>query len=118
MNSEEALRQSELLKAFAHPTRLRILDELLAGGKCVTDMEYLLPATQVNISQHLTILRHANLVSYTQEGAMRCYYLSRPSLVKGILSLLKRDHPPVLRTREQIDCEKKRLRRKGEVCGA
>ena len=51
---------AELLKAFAHPTRLMILKELLAGVKCVTDIEDLVPAAQANISQHLAVLRHAN----------------------------------------------------------
>lgn len=39
---------AELLKAFSHPTRLAILQELLDGPKCVTDMEELLPARQAN----------------------------------------------------------------------
>ncbi|WP_417393959.1 ArsR/SmtB family transcription factor [Gimesia chilikensis] len=47
---------AETLKAFSHPTRLSILQELLAGPKCVTDMEELLPVRQVNLSQHLCVL--------------------------------------------------------------
>ncbi len=111
MNSKEAMDQSEILKALAHPTRLQIVDELRGGVKCVTDMEDLLPVTQVNISQHLTVLRHAKIVDYAQDGALRCYYLSRPSLVEGLLSLLKRDHPVIVKTKEQISREKNRSRR-------
>lgn len=33
-----------LLRAFAHPTRLAILQELSNGPKCVSDLEDLLPA--------------------------------------------------------------------------
>ena len=70
---------AETLKAFSHPTtRLSILQELLAGPKCVTDMEELLPVRQANLSQHLCVLRNAKLVDFAQEGALRCYYLSRP----------------------------------------
>jgi ArsR family transcriptional regulator len=70
-------------------------------------MEEFLPFTQVNISQHLSILRKARLVDFVQEGATRCYYLSRPELVGGVLALLSMDHPVVRKTREQIDRRKK-----------
>ena len=48
-------------KALAHPTRLQIVAELLKGTKCVTDIQDILPASQSNISQHLTVLRHARI---------------------------------------------------------
>jgi ArsR family transcriptional regulator len=76
------------LKALGHPTRLRIVLELLHGTKCVRDIHEILPASQANISQHLAALRHADLVDCTQEGAQRCYYLTRPHLVQGVVDLL------------------------------
>ena len=100
---------AELLKAFSHPTRLAILQELLAGPKCVTDMEELLPARQANISQHLAVLRHASLVDYAQDGSLRCYYLSRPQLVKDMLALVGRGDPVVKRTPAEIQADKERL---------
>lgn len=100
---------AELLKAFSHPTRLAILEELVAGPKCVTDMEELLPARQANISQHLAVLRHAKLVDYAQDGALRCYYLCRHRLAKDMLALVNRHDPVVTRTPAEIQLEKKRL---------
>ncbi len=100
---------AELLKAFSHATRLAILQELVAGPKCVTDMEELLPARQANISQHLAVLRHARLVDYSQDGAVRCYYLCRPRLVRDVLELAGRDEPVVKRTAEEINLDKERL---------
>ena len=100
---------AELLKAFSHATRLAILLELAAGPKCVTDMEELLPARQANISQHLAVLRHARLVDYAQDGALRCYYLCRPRLVQDMLALVGRDEPVVKRTAEEVRADKKRL---------
>ena len=108
MDPDRAHEWAELLKAFAHPTRLQILAELGRGTRCVTDMEEILPVTQVNISQHLTVLRNARLVDFAQDGAVRCYYLSRPRLVEGLLSLLSADHPIIRKTKEQIDREKAR----------
>jgi len=106
MDGDRAYEWAELLKAFAHPTRLQILGELRKGTRCVTDMEEILPVTQVNISQHLTVLRNARLVDFAQEGALRCYYISRPKLVEGVLALLSADHLVIRKTKEQIDREK------------
>jgi ArsR family transcriptional regulator len=100
---------AELLKAFSHPTRLAILQELAAGPKCVTDMEEILPARQANISQHLAVLRHAQLVDYAQDGALRCYYLCRPKLVDDMLTLVGRNDPVVKRTSAEIQADTERL---------
>ena len=108
-HNSDSRSAAELLKAFSHPTRLAILQELLAGPKCVTDMEELLPARQANISQHLAVLRHAQLVDFAQEGSLRCYYLSRPQLVADVLALVGRGDPIVQRTPEEIQAEKEGL---------
>ena len=100
---------AELLKAFSHPIRLSILQELLARPICVTDMEEILPARQANISQHLAVLRYTRLVDYAQDGALRCYYLCRPNLVRDLLALVGRDEPVVKRTPEDIKADKERL---------
>ncbi|WP_197996310.1 ArsR/SmtB family transcription factor [Gimesia panareensis] len=98
-----------MLKAFSHPTRLSILQELLAGPKCVTDLEELLPVRQANLSQHLCVLRNANLVDFAQEGALRCYYLARPRLVGDMLKLLGREEPVIKRSPAQLKADKQRL---------
>lgn len=109
MSTFDLQTAGEQLKAFAHPTRLMILQELVAGPKCVSDMEELLPARQANISQHLAVLRHARLVDYAQDGALRCYYLCRPHLVQDMLALVQRDEPVIKRTPEEIQADKERL---------
>jgi ArsR family transcriptional regulator len=45
-------------------------------------------------------------VDFAQDGALRCYYLGRPKLVEGVLTLLSADHPVIRKTKEQIDREK------------
>lgn len=107
--SSDSRAAAELLKAFSHPTRLAILQELLDGPKCVTDMEELLPARQANISQHLAVLRHSQLVDYAQDGSLRCYYLCRPQMVQDMLALVGRDDPVVKRTPAEIQADKDRL---------
>jgi ArsR family transcriptional regulator len=82
-----------ILKALGHPTRLQIVIELLQGTKCVNDIHDLLPASQANISQHLTVLRNARIVDFAQDGSQRCYYVCRPELVEGVLALLRNEQP-------------------------
>jgi ArsR family transcriptional regulator len=117
MIAGRAREHADLLKALAHPTRLQILDELSTGTKCVTDMEDLLPARQANVSQHMAVLRHAKLVNFVQAGALRCYYLSRPRLVKGVFSLLGRDHPVVEKNKADLKRERARPRKGRESAG-
>ena len=111
MDLNDPQAAAELLKAFSHQTRLAILVELVSGPKCVTDMEELLPARQANISQHLAVLRHAKLVDFAQDGALRCYYLCRPKLVEDMLALVGRNDPVVKRTPAEIQADKERLAR-------
>lgn len=99
----------ERLKAFAHPIRLMILQELVVGPKCVSDMEELLPARQANISQHLAVLRNAQLVDYSQDGTLRCYYLCQPHFVQDMLTLVGRKDTVVKRSAEEIQADKERL---------
>ncbi len=109
MELRDSRAAAELLKAFSHPTRLAILLELVAGPRCVTDMEELLPARQANISQHLAVLRHAKLVDFAQDGSLRCYYLCRPDFVEDMLALADRDDPVIKRTPAEIQADKVRL---------
>lgn len=109
MSDLDSQPAAELLKAFSHPTRLSILQELVQGPKCVTDIEDLVSARQANISQHLSVLRYAKLVDYAQDGVLRCYYLSRPRLVRDMLSLIQRKEVPVKRSAGEIQADKYRL---------
>ena len=104
---------SEILRAVAHPTRMKILCQLRQGPRCVSDMEHLLPASQVNISQHLTVLRHAGLVSFVSDGSLRCYYLARPELTEALCTVLEHDYRSVSLTKEDI-----MRARNGACCGA
>ena len=97
---------TETLKAIAHQTRLQILEALTLGPQCVTDIEHLLPVSQVNVSQHLTVLRNAELVGFVQHGALRCYYLRKPDLVRDLLALLATKHDAVTKGKEEIIAER------------
>lgn len=106
MDLNIASEWAEVLKALAHPTRLQIVAELLKGTKCVTDIQEILPASQSNISQHLTVLRSARLVDFVQDGSQRCYYVSRPKLTSAVIGLLAEGEPVIRKSKNGIDREK------------
>lgn len=88
LNKTALAEYAALFKVLAHPTRLAILHSLMAGPKCVTDVCELCSASQPNISQHLTLLRHEGVVKYFEDGKTRCYYLPHPNKMKALLAII------------------------------
>ncbi len=90
MNKTYFREKADILKMLAHTTRLMILEELVKGVKCVNDIEELLEVRQPNISQHLAMLRHGGLVDFYQKGKKKCYFLTRPEMIKTIVKGLRK----------------------------
>jgi ArsR family transcriptional regulator len=67
-----------LFKAFSHPARLAILEELRKGECCVCHLEALLGSRQAYISQQLAVLRDAGLISDRRDGWNVYYRVNDP----------------------------------------
>lgn len=68
---------AHLFASFADPTRLRILNLLLASREiCVCDLCAVLGAAQPKVSRHLGILREAGLVQVRRDGKWKYYALA------------------------------------------
>jgi ArsR family transcriptional regulator len=85
------MHRINVLKAIAHPVRIRILEELQKGVKCVSDFEDFLEISQPNISQHLSLLRREGLIDNYMDGRLRCYFLKDP-IIPDLLEILKKDY--------------------------
>jgi len=72
--------QAEMLKALAHPTRLRILELLKDGELCVCKIVPALQMEQSNVSRHLSILKKEGLVTSRKEGLKVFYRLTDPRI--------------------------------------
>ncbi len=70
-----------LLKALAHPVRLRILEVLCQREECVCHLNALLGKTQPYISQQLAVLRGAGLVEDVRMGQHTYYRVRDPRLL-------------------------------------
>ena len=81
----------EVLRVISHPVRIRILEELSRGVKCVSDFEEFLEISQPNVSQHLSLMRKMGVIDFYMDGRLRCYYLV-DSMIPDLLHMLKKDH--------------------------
>ncbi len=102
--------KAALFRVLGHPVRLSILLELAAGPKCVTDIQELLGVQQANVSQHLTALRHEQLVDFHEDGKLRCYYIARPETVRLVLRLVRDESPVVSKSKEAVRRASRRRR--------
>jgi len=67
-----------LFKAFSHPARLAILEELRKGEHCVCHLEAMLGARQSYISQQLAVLRESGLITDRRDGWNVYYQVKDP----------------------------------------
>lgn len=78
-----------VLKALAHSVRLEIVKKLFDGERCVCELcddnEY----SQANMSQHLKLLKDADIVTTRKDGN-KVIYTIKHSEVKEIIELVDR----------------------------
>ncbi|MEA5558029.1 ArsR/SmtB family transcription factor [Nodularia spumigena] len=76
-HTDEAFaRGADLLKAMAHPLRLSLLVSLLGGPRCVHELVESTGATQPLVSQHLRVLRGADLLVRERRGREVVYSIA------------------------------------------
>lgn len=71
------MNYGDVLEALAHPTRRRVYERLRHRPCTVGDLARLVRISQPGVSQHLSVLRRARLVTDRQEGTRR-YYRATP----------------------------------------
>ena len=81
---EERLEQleqaAECIKALTHPVRIRILQELKTGRKCVSELSEIVGVAQTNISQHLSLLRNYGWITKKKKALYVYYSLSNENI--------------------------------------
>lgn len=82
-------RQARICKAFAHPGRLQILDLLGHGERGVSELQEALGISKTSMSQHLSILRSAGVMSTRREGKQIYCSLAMPE-VKQACQLIRK----------------------------
>jgi DNA-binding transcriptional ArsR family regulator len=73
---------AERFRAFAEPTRLRILYALHAGEMTVTELVSATELGQANLSKHLGMLFAAGLVTRRKDGLYTYYAIADKDVLK------------------------------------
>jgi len=58
----------EVFKALADPTRLKILECIENGEKCICEIIPYTGKSQPNVSQHLKVMKHAGIINERKDG--------------------------------------------------
>ena len=82
-------RQARICKAFAHPGRLQILDLLGERERRVSELQEALGVSKTSLSQHLSVLKSAGVLSTRREGKQIYCSLAMPE-VKQACQLIRR----------------------------
>jgi ArsR family transcriptional regulator len=99
----------DLFRAFADPTRLRLLSLLLERELCVYDLCEVLDEIQPKVSRHLAYLRRAGLVSVRRDGKWKHYAVTKKAsgLERTLLDCIR----TCLRDLDVLGSDLKRLRK-------
>lgn len=72
MNPEELKARARVMKALANPARLKIVDELSRGERCICELQPLFPLNKSTLSRHVAALKNVGIVGERREG-VRCF---------------------------------------------
>lgn len=90
-NKDNQTELASFCKALAHPIRVEILKILLEKGECLSgDLAENFDKAHSTISEHLKVLKDADLVLGTIDGPKRCYCVNPDALkqMKQLINLL------------------------------
>lgn len=80
--------QADMLKALAQPTRLKILEFLRDGERCVCEIFPAIGEEQSNTSRHLNMMLSSGVLSRRKDG-LKIYYAIRHAEILTILDTIK-----------------------------
>ncbi len=74
------MNENDIFKALADPTRRTIFEKLAAGSMNASALREGMPISQSAMSQHLTVLRQAGLISEARQGRFVNYQVDPQGL--------------------------------------
>jgi DNA-binding transcriptional ArsR family regulator len=80
---------AKVFAVFAHPDRVRIIEELGSGEKDVNSIQAVLGVSHSRTSQNLAVLRTNRIVMERRDGRHVYYRLAQPELAGWVLEGLR-----------------------------
>lgn len=71
---------AELFKTLGHPVRIKVLQMLRNGERCVCEIMEDIEIEQSNLSQHLGVLKKQGLIDSRKDGQRVIYWITYPSV--------------------------------------
>ena len=81
MSDDLAAFRADILKALAQPTRLKIIEFLRGGERCVCEIFPAIGEEQSNTSRHLSMMQTAGILSRRKEGLKIYYAIKHPEVL-------------------------------------
>ena len=72
--------RAKIFDALADPLRLKILECLRGGERCVCEIVPYVGIAQPLVSRHLAVLKNCGLIKYRKQGNRRFYSVSDPAV--------------------------------------
>jgi len=96
MNMQEraVYLKAEVLKALAQPTRLKILELLRHGERCICEIVPAINGEQSNISRHISTMQKSHLITTRKDGVKVMVKVKGPEIFEildKVGLLLKRE---------------------------
>ncbi len=79
--------KAEILKALAQPTRLKILELLRDGERCICEIVPAINGEQSNISRHISLMQKSRLVTTRKDGVKVMVKVSDPNVFEILDSI-------------------------------
>ncbi len=81
---------AQFAKAFAHPARVAIIQEIVRRNSCICgELVDILPLSQSTISQHLKELKRIGILKGEVEGPRVCYCIDPENWERAKTALVK-----------------------------
>ncbi|MEA5114618.1 MAG: metalloregulator ArsR/SmtB family transcription factor [Geobacteraceae bacterium] len=79
---ELVIARADILKAIAQPTRLKIIELLRDGERCVCEIFPAIAEEQSNTSRHLNMLQSCGVLARRKDGIKIMYRLKHPEVLE------------------------------------
>ncbi|MGQ9510122.1 MAG: ArsR/SmtB family transcription factor [Thermodesulfobacteriota bacterium] len=102
MEEKVLVMKAEILKLLAQPTRLKIIEALRNGEKCICEIVPAIHGEQSNVSRHISLMEKAHLVTTRKEGVRVMVKIKNPEIfeildwVREILKKQMKEHEKLL----------------------
>jgi len=92
LDAAEIGRTAEMIRVLGHPVRLRLVEALERGERCVSELQEAVGAPQAIVSQQLAKMRAAGIVTSRRDGANVRYAVADARVLR-VLDCLRHCEP-------------------------